>query len=157
MGAGNPASIKKVAARGYNMLLGQFDSLEKVSQSIALFKAAVEANGRTFNPLSVAVARSLYVVRNAAEYEQAIETRMAGRRRTQRLAQRPNFTDTREAAETGTLYGTPDEISAKLQALRDVGAEYVLLNSPGGLPSLRRFAQEILPAFASAPLLRTAV
>ena len=59
--------------------------------------------------------------------------------------------------ETGTLYGTPDEISAKLQALRDVGAEYVLLNSPGGLPSLRRFAQEILPAFAGAPLLRTAV
>jgi alkanesulfonate monooxygenase SsuD/methylene tetrahydromethanopterin reductase-like flavin-dependent oxidoreductase (luciferase family) len=157
MGAGNPASIKKVAALGFNMLLGQFDSLEKVSQGIALFKAEVEANGRTFDPMSVAVARSLSVVRSAAEYEQAIETRMAGRRRTQRLAQRPKFADTREAAETGTLYGTPDEISAKLQALRDVGAEYVLLNSPGGLPSLRRFAQEILPAFAGAPLLRTAV
>ena len=88
---GNPASIKKVAALGYNMLLGQFDSLEKVSQGIALFKAEVEANGRTFDPMSVAVARSLYVVRSAAEYEQAIETRMAGRRRTQRLAQRPNL------------------------------------------------------------------
>jgi alkanesulfonate monooxygenase SsuD/methylene tetrahydromethanopterin reductase-like flavin-dependent oxidoreductase (luciferase family) len=157
MGAGNPASIKKVAALGYNMLLGQFDSLEKVSQGIALFKAEVEANGRTFDPMSVAVARSLSVVRTAAEYEQAIETRMAGRRRTQRLAQRPHFADTRAAAETGTLYGTPDEISTKLQALRDVGAAYVLLNSPGGLPSLRRFAQEILPAFAGEPLLRTAV
>ena len=157
MGAGSPASIKKVAAQGYNMLLGQFSPLEQVSEAIALFKAEVEAHGRTFDPMSVAVARSLNVVMSAAEYEKAIETRMAGRRRTQRLAQRPNFKDTREAAEAGTLYGTPDEISAKLQALRDVGTEYVLLNSPGGLPSLRRFAQEVLPAFAGAPLHRTAV
>jgi alkanesulfonate monooxygenase SsuD/methylene tetrahydromethanopterin reductase-like flavin-dependent oxidoreductase (luciferase family) len=110
----------------------------------------VEANGRTFDPMSVGVARSLYVVNTRAEYEQAIETRMAGRRRTQRLAQRPNFADTREAAEAGTLYGSPEEISIKLQALRDVGAEYVLLNSPVGLPSLRRFAQEVLPTFTGA-------
>jgi alkanesulfonate monooxygenase SsuD/methylene tetrahydromethanopterin reductase-like flavin-dependent oxidoreductase (luciferase family) len=151
MGAGSPASIKKVAAHGANLLLGQFTSLARVSEAIALFKAEVEAHGRPFDPLRVGVARSLYVTQSAAEYEQAIENRMAGRRRTQRLAQRPNFVDTREAAEAGTLYGTPDEIAVKLQALRDVGAEYVLLNSPGGLPSLRRFAQEILPAFAGAP------
>jgi alkanesulfonate monooxygenase SsuD/methylene tetrahydromethanopterin reductase-like flavin-dependent oxidoreductase (luciferase family) len=157
MGAGNPASIKKVAAQGYNLLLGQFSSLEQVRDGIALYKAEVEAHGRQFDPMSVAVARSLNVIETAAEYEQAIETRMAARRRTQRLAQRPNFVDTREAAEAGTLYGTPDEISAKLQALRDVGAEYVLLNSPGGLPSLRRFAREVMPAFAGAPLLRAAV
>lgn len=151
MGAGSPASIKQVAARGYNLLLGQFDSLEQISQGIALFKAEVEAHGRTFDPLSVAVARSINIVRTAAEYEQAIETRMAARRRTQRLARRPHFQDTRQAAEAGTLYGTPDQVSAKLQALRDVGAEYVLLNSPGGLPSLRRFAQEVMPAFADEP------
>jgi alkanesulfonate monooxygenase SsuD/methylene tetrahydromethanopterin reductase-like flavin-dependent oxidoreductase (luciferase family) len=157
MGAGSPESIKKVAALGYNLLLGQFDSLEKVSRSIALFKAEVEANGRPFDPMSLAVARSLYVVNTAAEYEQAIETRMAGRRRTQRLAQRPNFADTREAAEAGTLYGSPEEINARLQALHDVGVEYVLLNSPGGLPSLRRFAQEVLPAFAGATPLQTAL
>lgn len=83
--------------------------------------------------------------------------RMAGRRRTQRLAQRPNFKDTCEAAETGILYGTPDEIATRLQALRDVGAAYVLLNCPGGLPSLRRFAQAIMPVFAGAPMLQTAV
>jgi alkanesulfonate monooxygenase SsuD/methylene tetrahydromethanopterin reductase-like flavin-dependent oxidoreductase (luciferase family) len=146
-----------VAAQGYNLLLGQFSPLEQVREGIALFKAEVEAHGRTFDPMSVAVARSLNVVWTAAEYEQAIETRMAGRRRTQRLAQRPNFTDTREAAEAGTLYGTPDVISAKLQELRDAGAEYVLLNSPGGLPSLRCFAQEVMPAFSGPPLLQAAV
>ena len=152
MGAGSPTSVKKVAALGCNMLLGQFDSLEEVSEWVALFKSEVEAHGRTFDPMNVAVARSLNVVNNAAEYEKAIETRMAGRLRTQRLAQRPNFDDSREAAEAGTLYGSPDEISAKLQALHDVGVEYVLLNSPGGLPSLRRFAKEVMPAFAGVPV-----
>jgi hypothetical protein len=39
-------------------------------------------------------------------------------------------------------------VAAKLQALRDVGVEYVLLNSPSGLPTLRRFAKEVMPAFA---------
>src|SRR6266705_1482537 len=61
MGAGSPASIKKVAAQGYNLLLGQFSPLEQVSEAIALFKAEVETHGRRFDPLSVAVARSLNV------------------------------------------------------------------------------------------------
>ncbi|MEE9149857.1 MAG: LLM class flavin-dependent oxidoreductase, partial [Candidatus Tectomicrobia bacterium] len=150
MGAGSPASIKQVAEKNFHMLLGQFDSLEQISQEIALFKAEVEARGRAFDPMQVAVARSINIVDSTSEYDQALETRMAGRRRTQQLAQRPNFQDTREAAEAGTLYGSPDEVSAKLQALRDVGVEYVLLNSPRGLPTLRRFAREVMPAFAGA-------
>jgi alkanesulfonate monooxygenase SsuD/methylene tetrahydromethanopterin reductase-like flavin-dependent oxidoreductase (luciferase family) len=148
MGAGSPASIKQVAERDFNMLLGQFDSFEQISQEIALFKAEVEARGRPFDPMRVAVARSVNIVDSKSAYDQAIETRMAARRRTQHLAQRPNFQDTREAAEAGTLYGSPEEVSAKLQGLRDVGVEYVLLNSPSGLPTLRRFAQEVMPAFA---------
>jgi alkanesulfonate monooxygenase SsuD/methylene tetrahydromethanopterin reductase-like flavin-dependent oxidoreductase (luciferase family) len=148
MGAGSPASIKQVAERDFNMLLGQFDSFEQISQEIALFKAEVEARGRSFDPMRVAVARSVNIVDSKSAYDQAIETRMAARRRTQHLAQRPSFQDTREAAEAGTLYGSPEEVSAKLQGLRDVGVEYVLLNSPSGLPTLRRFAQEVMPAFA---------
>ena len=82
------------------------------------------------------VARSLNVVMNAAEYEKAIENRMAGRRRVERLSQRPDAQnqkrimpedEVREVAEAGTLYGTPDDIAVKLQALKDVGAEYVLI------------------------------
>lgn len=151
MGAGSPASIKQVAALGFNMLLGQFDSYEKISEEITLFKTEVESRGRRYDPMSVAVARSVNIVDSESEYEQALLTRMAGRRRTQQLARRPNFQDTSEAAEAGTLYGSPDEISVKLQALRDVGVEYVLLNTPGGLPTLRRFAREVMPRFVSAP------
>jgi alkanesulfonate monooxygenase SsuD/methylene tetrahydromethanopterin reductase-like flavin-dependent oxidoreductase (luciferase family) len=154
MGAGSPGSIKKVAANGFNLLLGQFSSLAQIAEQIALFKSEVEASGRIFDPMTVGVARSLNVVMNREEYEKAIETRMAGRRRVERLARRPDQArgmsdaEVREVAEAGTLYGTPDEIAAKLQALRDVGAEYVLLNSAGGPASLRRFARELMPAFA---------
>jgi len=64
------------------------------------------------------------------------------------------YAHTREAAEAGALYGTPDEITVKLQRLRDVGAEYILLNTTGGFETLRRFAQEVRPAFAAEPAVR---
>ena len=161
MGAGRPASIKKVAAHGCKLLLDQFAPVEQIGERIALFKSEVEARGRVFDPLSVAVTRSINVVMTAAEREKAIEARLAARRRVARLAQRPDgqnkasilsYADTLEASEAGALYGTPDEIAAKLQALRDVGAEYVLINSAGGPVSLRRFARGVLPAFAGAPM-----
>jgi len=165
MGAGRPASIKRVAAYGYNLLLDQFAPVAQIGERIALFKAEVEARGRVFNPLSVAVTRSIHVSMTAAEREKALEVRLAARRRMDRLAQRPDgqntasmmsYADTIEAAEAGALYGTPDEIAAKLQSLRDVGAEQVLVNSAGGRESLRRFARDVIPAFAGEPALRGA-
>ncbi len=65
-----------------------------------------------------------------------------------------SYADTYEAAEAGALYGSPDEIIAKLQALQDVGAEYLLLNTAGGIQSLRRFAKEVMPAFSHQPVLK---
>jgi alkanesulfonate monooxygenase SsuD/methylene tetrahydromethanopterin reductase-like flavin-dependent oxidoreductase (luciferase family) len=157
MGAGRPASIKKVADYGFNLLLDQFAPIEQIGERVALFKAEVEARGRRFDPMSVAVTRSINVAMTAAEREKAVAKRMAARRRVVQLAQRPDgrntasilsYADTAEAAEAGALYGTPDEIAAKLEALRDAGAEYVLLNSTGGIESLRRFAHELRPAFS---------
>jgi len=127
MGAGRPASIKKVAAYGYNLLLDQFAPIPQIGERIALFKAEVQAQGRVFDPMSVAVTRSINVVMTAAEREKALETRRAARQRMDRLARRPDgqntasmmsYADTSEAAEAGALYGTPDEIAAKLQTLR---------------------------------------
>jgi alkanesulfonate monooxygenase SsuD/methylene tetrahydromethanopterin reductase-like flavin-dependent oxidoreductase (luciferase family) len=159
MGAGRPASIKKVADYGYSLLLDQFAPVEQIGERIALFKAEVEARGRVFDPMSVAVTRSINVVTTAAEREKALEARLLARRRMERLAQRPDgrnqasmmsYADTLEAAEAGALYGSPDEIAAKLQGLHDAGARYVLLNSAGGIATLRRFARELRPAFAAA-------
>ena len=151
MGAGRPQSIKKVADLGYNLLLDQFASIEQIGQRIALFKSEVEARGRRFDPMKVAVTRSINVSMTAAERQKALETRMAARERVHDLAQRPDgqnestimtYAQTMEATEAGALYGTPDEIAVKLQALRDVGAEYVLLNSTGGIQTLERFAEK---------------
>src|SRR5437879_11397735 len=128
MGAGRPQSIKKVAALGYNLLLDQFAPFDQTIDRFKLFKSEVQALGRRFDPSRVAVARSVNVVMTAAEREKAIEARLAARRRTERLAQGPDgqnkasimsYASTLEAAEAGTLYGSPDEIAAKLQTLRD--------------------------------------
>jgi alkanesulfonate monooxygenase SsuD/methylene tetrahydromethanopterin reductase-like flavin-dependent oxidoreductase (luciferase family) len=156
MGAGSPASIKRVAARGFNLLLDQFAPFEQIGERIALYKSEVEAAGGTFDAMRVGVTRSVNVVTTAAEREKAVEARMAARRRTEELAQIPggrnqasimSYSDTREAAEESALYGTPDEIMAKLGALRALGADYVLINSAGGIAALRRFATEVMPAF----------
>ena len=147
MGAGSPRSVKQVAQLGFNMLLGQFDSFEMIAEEVALFKSEVESLGRVFNPMSVAVARSVNLVDSTAEYDQALESRMAARRRTQNLALRPDFQDTRDSAEAGTIYGSPEQVSEKIQALHDIGIEYVLLNAPAGISTLRRFAEDVMPGF----------
>lgn len=150
MGAGSPRSITQVADYGFDMLLGQYDSFETIVEEVNLFKSLVEAKGETFDPMRVGVARSVNIVDTKAEYDAAIDARMAGRRRTQNLAQRPDFEDTREIAELGTIYGTPDQVAEKIQDLKDAGIEYILLNCPAGIETLRRFAKEVMPAFAGS-------
>jgi len=161
MGAGSPESIKKVATQGYKLLLDQYASFEEIRERIALFKSEVERQGRTFDPMSVGVTRSINVVNTPAELQKAFETRIAARRRIDRLTLRPDRTNQKrvisdEAICAGALYGTPDAIAVKLEALREAGAEYVLLNSAGGPPSLRRFAREVRPTFADASTLEPA-
>jgi alkanesulfonate monooxygenase SsuD/methylene tetrahydromethanopterin reductase-like flavin-dependent oxidoreductase (luciferase family) len=161
MGAGSPESIKKVAARGYKLLLDQYAPIEEIGERIALFRSEVERQGRTFDPMSVGVTRSINVVNTPAELEKAFATRIAARRRIDRLTLRPDGMNDRrvvsdEAIGAGALYGTPEAIAVKLEALRAAGAAYVLLNSAGGPASLRRFAHEVRPAFADAPTLQPA-
>ena len=160
MGAGSPASIKRVAERGYKLLLDQFAPHGTIGERVALFRSEVEAAGRRFDPMDVAVARAFFVARNAAEKEAAIERRLAGQRRTTALAQTLDgnnkasimaFSDTREASEASALYGTPDEIIAGIRKLEGMGVRYLLLNGGGtSLDNLRRFAHEVMPAFADS-------
>src|ERR1700726_4978331 len=67
--AGRPDSIRSVAARGCKLLLDQFASTETVGERLALFRAECEARGRTFDPMDVAVARNLYVAKDAGDAE----------------------------------------------------------------------------------------
>lgn len=165
MGAGSDASIRQVAERGFNLLLEQFATPAEIAHRIALFRAEVEARGRRFDPMQVGVTRAFYVAPNLAEAEAGLERRLAGHNRMMALARRPDGPsrgpaqhdhDPRAANEASAMYGSPDEIARKLEALRAAGVGYVLLNGAGsgggerGRDSLRRFAHEIMPHFADA-------
>jgi alkanesulfonate monooxygenase SsuD/methylene tetrahydromethanopterin reductase-like flavin-dependent oxidoreductase (luciferase family) len=161
MAAGSPSSIKKVAERGYKLLLDQFASTATIVERFDLFRSEVEKRGRTFDPMDVGVCRAFFVARDAAEKAQAVENRLAAQRRLTNLAQSPDgtskssmmsFADTRDASEESALYGTPDEIARKLDALRAHEIEHVLLNGPSGSrENLRRFARDVMPSFRIAP------
>jgi alkanesulfonate monooxygenase SsuD/methylene tetrahydromethanopterin reductase-like flavin-dependent oxidoreductase (luciferase family) len=158
MGAGSPASIQKVAQLGFKLLLDQYATIDQIRERIAIYKSELEARGQVFDPMNVGVTRSINIVNTPAELEQARANRVAGRRRIDRLALSPDgggrrvvLTDDEICASA--LYGGPDEVAAMMQSLREAGAEYVLLNSAGGRPTLRRFARELMPAFADSPAL----
>src|SRR5436190_2234321 len=161
MGAGSPASVHQVVERGYNMLLGQHSLAEEILDQVAQFRTEVEARGRGFDPMHVAVARAVHIAKDAADKEAALERRYQGHMRINALARRPDD-ETRarfksheekaryESAESA-LFGTPDEIMRKLDALRRGGVEYVIINFGGSRENIRRFARDIMPAFADAP------
>lgn len=165
MGAGSPESIRQVAERGYNLLLDQFASIDVIGERVALFKSEVEKRGRVFNPRDVAVARALHVSKDQADKEEALKRRVEAQQRLTRISQTPGgdnkasilaFSDTLEASEESALYGLPEEIAAKLDRLKGVGVDYVLLTTGGSRAALQRFAKDLMPHYGDTKL-QTAV
>jgi alkanesulfonate monooxygenase SsuD/methylene tetrahydromethanopterin reductase-like flavin-dependent oxidoreductase (luciferase family) len=168
MGAGGERSIRQVAQKGYNVLLGQYAAPEDVGRAIEVFKETVESTGRRFDPMQVGVTPAFCVADNKAEKEAALERRLQNRVRQLRLATRPDGTvhggpdratgDPQKVNVRSALYGSPDEIAQRLEVLRDLGVGYVLLNGGGsgggerGRQSLRHFARDIMPLFAETAL-----
>jgi alkanesulfonate monooxygenase SsuD/methylene tetrahydromethanopterin reductase-like flavin-dependent oxidoreductase (luciferase family) len=173
MGAGSERSIRRVAAQGYNLLLGQYASPADVASNIAIYKSELEAQGRRFDPMQVAVTRAFFVCDTAAEREAAMERRLANRVRQLKLATTPDGTvhggpdratgDPQAVNEASAMYGNPDHIAERLEQLRASGVGYVLINGGGsgggarGRASLRRFAHQVMPHFADATAKRVAV
>ncbi|HEY4141914.1 MAG TPA: LLM class flavin-dependent oxidoreductase [Pseudolabrys sp.] len=165
VGAGNPASIARAAERGFNLLLDQYASPQTLGERIAIFKAAREAKGLSFNPMQVTVARQLYVAKDQADKEQALVKQAAFTQRTINVSRAPDaktgshvlaYANKAGATEENALFGTPDEIVKMLEALHTAGVKYVLLTISGGIDQLRRFARDIMPAFSTAPTARAA-
>ena len=158
MAANSPASIRRVAERGFNLLLDQFATPRVIGERIALFRAEVEARGRVFDPMTVAVARDVYVAKDEADREAALARNARARQRILDVSRAPDrpggshilaYDHSAASRESVAVYGTPDEIAEKFEALRAVGVTYVLANIGGdSRESLRRFAREIVPAFA---------
>jgi len=163
--AGNPHSIKRAAARGFNLILDQYASPATLGERITIYKAEREANGLAFDPMQVTVARQLYVAKDKADKEAALARQAEYTKRTIDVSRNPSaksgshvlaYADRAGATEENALYGTPDEIARMIEALRDTGVAYVLLTIAGGVDQLGRFAREVMPAFADEPTARAA-
>jgi alkanesulfonate monooxygenase SsuD/methylene tetrahydromethanopterin reductase-like flavin-dependent oxidoreductase (luciferase family) len=155
--AGKPDSIRSVAAGGCKLLLDQFASTETVGERLTLFRAECEARGRTFDSMDVAVARNLYVARDAVDARTALARLAQAHAGMVALSRHPDarnrshitaYAGTPGATEASAVYGTPDRIAAELEALRAVGVQHVLLHcAESTRQTVRRFSTEIMPAF----------
>jgi alkanesulfonate monooxygenase SsuD/methylene tetrahydromethanopterin reductase-like flavin-dependent oxidoreductase (luciferase family) len=158
--AGNPASILRAAARGFNLILDQYASPEAIAERISIYSAERKANDFAFNPMQVAVARHLYVAKDDADTGAALARLAQFNARTVAVSRTPGgktgshvlaYADNTGATEAYALFGTPDEVNRKLDAIRKAGAEYVLLVVSGGIDQLRRFKRDIMPNFSTLP------
>ncbi|HEX3536596.1 MAG TPA: LLM class flavin-dependent oxidoreductase, partial [Stellaceae bacterium] len=125
MGAGSERSVRQVADRGYNLLLGQYDRASDVRRFIAQFKSDVEQRGRAYDPMQVGVARAIHIAKNEDDLAAALERRYLGHVRINKLSERPGgdererFAHHDEAAVRGlcddtAVFGTPDQIARKI-------------------------------------------
>ncbi len=161
--AGSERSIRAAAARGFNLILDQYAGAAQIAERIGIYKAERKRHGLRFHPMQVAVARQLYVAKDEADKQAALARQAAHTKRTVDVSRTPGgkgrtrsgshvlaYADKPGGTEENALYGTPDEISGLLEDLRSAGVDYVLLTVAGGSAQLRRFAREIVPAFAPA-------
>jgi len=151
--AGSEASIRRAAARGFNLILDQYASPDVLGERIALYRAGLEAQGGRFDPMRVAVARQAYVANDRADKEAALQKQAQWNERTVAVARTPDgkagshilaYAAAPDGTVANTLFGTPDEIHEKLAALKAAGVEYILLTILGGPAQLRRFAREVM-------------
>lgn len=154
LAAGRPESLRHAAREGYNLFLDQFQTFDVILSRLEIFRQALSAAGRAYDPMGVAVARGLFITRDDGEREAAIARRMksqavmnafataAGQKTKSSML---SDADLHKAAVDGLLLGTPKEIIARLKWLEARGVGYVLLSSPAP-DGLRIFAEEVMPA-----------
>ncbi|MBV9862081.1 MAG: LLM class flavin-dependent oxidoreductase [Alphaproteobacteria bacterium] len=161
MGAGSATSIQRAAREGYNLLLDQIAPIDQIIERVATFRHECERIGRAYNPMMVGVTRGLQIVHNEEERKRAINTRRevlknigdlargAGAERYAHIRDEPDSFELDDAP----LLGTPEEIIARLRKLEAGGVENVLFAAPAAsVAGLRTFAEEIMPAFESSPM-----
>jgi alkanesulfonate monooxygenase SsuD/methylene tetrahydromethanopterin reductase-like flavin-dependent oxidoreductase (luciferase family) len=158
--AGNPTSIRRAAARGFNLILDQYAGPEAIGERISIYRAERKAHDLAFNPMQVAVARQLYIAKDEADTEAALARLAQFTQRIIAVSRTPDdkigshvlaYADEAGATEANALFGTPDEINSKIDAIRSAGAEYILLVVSGGVDQLRRFKRDVMPNFSTLP------
>ena len=155
--AGSERSIARVAQRGASLLLDQFALPATIGERIAHYRAERAAAGHGCPPLSIALARDVYVATDRADLEQAGAEQARAHRRMVELSRFPDdrarshilsYVDRPGGTQASALFGMPDQVARGLEVLRAQGVDYVLIN--GGRAqreTLRRFARHVMPDF----------
>jgi alkanesulfonate monooxygenase SsuD/methylene tetrahydromethanopterin reductase-like flavin-dependent oxidoreductase (luciferase family) len=163
IGAQSPASIRFAAENGFNLLLGQGGGPETVAEGISIYRRAIEAQGRRFDPATVGCTRALHIAMNDDEREAARALRAKFMSQVQQLSLSPtgesptlgrprkrlSRAEMDELTERDALIGRPEEIVRRIKRLQEGGVEYIMvIDFAGSLEHLRLFAREVMPAFA---------
>jgi alkanesulfonate monooxygenase SsuD/methylene tetrahydromethanopterin reductase-like flavin-dependent oxidoreductase (luciferase family) len=155
--AGSEASIRRAAARGFRLILDQYAAPDEIGRRVATYREELEARGRKYDPTHVTVARQLYIAKDKVETRAALERQAINNERMAAVSRWPdmkggshilNYADKAGGTIENAMFGTPDEIASALEALRRAGAESIIFAMAGGREHLRRFALDIMPAFA---------
>lgn len=154
--AGTDESIARVAKSGFNVLFDNFASLERTAERMQVWRDTCAEIGRPFDPMQVGLTRWVNITNTPEEYEAAVEARERGVSRMfgkygalpgqeARKAQPDTYADPDMSMDA--LIGNPDQIIDRLSLLESMGFEYLLILMPDSIEPLRRFAQEVMPAF----------
>jgi len=165
VGATSVGSIEKTAAQGLNLLLDHWTPPEVIAERIVVYQNALVASGREFSPELVGVTRAIQVTESEEARDALIDARakMLISMTTQGkggagpglaiggpVDGEMSITHAREIAARPAVIGSPEEVICKLKELERAGVEYVLLaDASASLDALRKFAREVMPAFAN--------
>ena len=176
--ASSLASMDRAARNNWNLMIGQGVNFTQVAKQVQYYSSAIGEAGFDYNPGRVVVARPMYT---AASQDQArrdtqgpfmwfkqtgIEVGAPPDRNVELLpdefhAYRRRFSrntgfDYDAAFENVALFGTPDQVATRIQALKEAGVEnLIFFVNYGGIEtqkvknSLEMFATEVIPRFAA--------
>ena len=83
-------SIRKAAARGFNLILDQYASPDAIGRPHCALSAERKAHGHGFDPMQVVVARQVYVAKDRADKEAALARQAEHTRRTVAVSRAPD-------------------------------------------------------------------
>ena len=154
VGAGRPESIRTAAENGFHVLIDQFSNLAKTAERLGNFKSGCEKAGREFDPMQLALNRTVIVTESAAETEAAMAQRVEAQKKIDQFGKLPgneptSYDNSDYAEDDAYIIGQPDEVIGRLRVLEEMGFAYILITTVGGKEKLRLFSAEVMPAFRS--------
>ena len=174
--ASSEASVNRVARNDWNLLIGQGEPFDQVAQQIEYYRGALSQEGHDYHLERVVVARAMYTAPNLAQSRQDTQAPFMWFKRTgqevgappdnevellpdeyrayrRRFARDVTF-DYDSMYENVALFGTPDDLTARIQDLQRSGVEKIIFFINFGgiehrkvLDSLDLFAKEVMPNF----------